>query len=67
MRKVRGSSRALRGIHRVHALETLDDDVAGLQLVVAFDLGFGHVGGAGDGVMEIVGVGGSDVGDVESA
>lgn len=53
-------------VHGVHALEALDDDVACLELIVAHHLSFGHVGGAGDGVVEVVCVGGADVGEVDA-
>ena len=53
-------------VHRVQAFEALDDHVAGLKLVVAHDFFHCHVGGAGDGVVEIVGVGSADVGEVDA-
>ena len=46
--------------------ETLHDDVTRLQLVVAFHLSLGHVVGAGNGIVEVVGMCGADVGDVAS-
>ena len=48
----------------VDAFETLDNDIAGLQLIFSFNLGFGHIVGAGDGFVEIVGMCSTDIGDV---
>gem|GEM_PF-6710989 len=48
----------------IEPCEPFDDDVSGLLLVLAEHFVLPHVPGAGDIVMEVVRVGGSDVGDV---
>ena len=52
------------GVVGVDTLKTLHDDVACLQLILALYLGLGHVVGAGDILVEVVGMCGADVGDV---
>ena len=47
--------------HGIDALEGLDDDIAGLQLILAADLLGGHLPGAGDLTIEVVTLGGADV------
>ena len=54
------------GVHGVHPHEALDYYVAGFLLVFAPDLGLAHAAGAGDVLVEVIGVGGADVGDVEA-
>ena len=47
--------------------EGLHDDAAGVGLVVLVDLLLGQVPGAGDGAVEVVGVGGAVGGDVPAS
>ena len=43
--------------------ETFDDDFAGVEFVVGGNFGGGELAGAGDGAVEVVGVGGAEAGD----
>ena len=56
-----------RSMHRIEIAETFDDDPAGFGFVVAVDLGVGHVGRAGNGMVEIVGVRRSQTGYLQAA
>ena len=55
-----------RDVHRVLTLEGLDDDKAGVLLVLAVNLLCGQASGAGNLAVEVVRVGGSVAGDAAS-
>ena len=55
-----------RRVERVEAAEPLDDHGARLGFVVAVDLRVRHIARTGDGAVEIIGMGRSQRGDVES-
>ena len=56
-----------RSVVRVHALEALHYHVARLPLILTSDFSLCHIEGAGDVMMEVVGMGSSYVGNVDAS
>ena len=52
------------GVDLADVQDLVHDDVTSLQFVVALDFCLGHVAGAWDILIEVVGVSGADVGDI---
>ena len=56
--------RGVVGVDLADVKDLIHNDVACLKLILSFNFRFRHITGAGDVLVEVVGMGGADVGDI---